>query len=69
MQQVKASIREHHALPVAFLASKLHNRLFQCQNRGVQRLSMFVESWGFAAGLNRSVYHARGFAGFSEPAA
>jgi len=39
MQQIEATVGEHHAATVAFVAAKPQNRLLQCEDR-IQKVSM-----------------------------
>jgi len=39
MQQIEATVGEHHAATVAFVAAKPQNRLLQCED-GIQKVSM-----------------------------
>jgi hypothetical protein len=57
MQQIKASIGEHHATAIAFPAAKPQNRLLQGKD-GIQRVSVPVQPDQIVK-PELLVYHAR----------
>jgi hypothetical protein len=57
MQKIEAAIGEDEFAAVAFLASKPHNRLFQSQDRRMQRNSMFIRMRCADWRTEASVYH------------
>jgi hypothetical protein len=60
MQDVEATVREHHATSVAFLAAKPQNRFVQSENRWtIQRISVQGHRQKRMALPEALVYHAR----------
>jgi hypothetical protein len=59
VQDVEATVGEHHAAAVAFLAAKPQNRLVQCENcRTVQGISMQAQRRMRTTLPEPLVYHA-----------